>query len=213
VREDPRRTTSLGAIVEAGLRLLDEGGLEGLSIRRLAGELGVGATTIYGYVRTKSELLDAIVGKTLAPLSEPAGSGGTWQEQLVFTIGALHDVLVEHPGVAEHLSTSSGPLASLDQLREFLLGLLEEGSVPSEEAVHAVTALTSLALGSAIVERRRRTYAPEEEAARLRSLDPKRFPHVSAVAQGYAAHISRHAFELGLNSLIAGLPRDAPARV
>ncbi|HEV7657547.1 MAG TPA: TetR/AcrR family transcriptional regulator [Mycobacteriales bacterium] len=63
-----RTGITVGAVVEAAIRIADSEGLDALSMRRLAGEVGVGAMTLYGYVPGRAELLqlmlDAIAGQT-----------------------------------------------------------------------------------------------------------------------------------------------------
>ena len=77
-----RRPLTRDAIVDAALGLLDRQGLAGLSMRRLAQELGVGAASLYWHVRDKEELLglllDRIVGESEVPEPDP----DNWQEQI-----------------------------------------------------------------------------------------------------------------------------------
>src|SRR5829696_142165 len=85
-REEPargeRRPLTRDAIVEAALKLLDRDGVAGLSMRRLALELGVGAASLYWHVRDKEELLglllDRIVGEAEVPDPDPEN----WREQV-----------------------------------------------------------------------------------------------------------------------------------
>ena len=64
----PPRSTSVSAVLEAALRIADGEGLEALSMRRLAADLGVGAMTLYRYVATKDELFDKMVVAVLGDL-------------------------------------------------------------------------------------------------------------------------------------------------
>ena len=77
-----RRPLTRDAIVDAALTLLDRDGLAGLSMRKLADELGVGAASLYWHVGDKEELLglllDRIVGETQLVEPDP----GNWQEQV-----------------------------------------------------------------------------------------------------------------------------------
>ena len=71
-----RRPLTRDAIVEAALAVLDRDGLSGLSMRRLAQELGAGAASLYWHVGNKEELLslmlDRIVGESRPPAPDPA---------------------------------------------------------------------------------------------------------------------------------------------
>src|SRR3954471_22237202 len=77
-----RRPLTRDAIVDAALTLLDREGLGGLSMRKLADELGVGAASLYWHVGDKEELLglllDRIVGESQVPEPDPEH----WQEQV-----------------------------------------------------------------------------------------------------------------------------------
>src|SRR3954453_3457632 len=77
-----RRPLTRDAIVEAALALLEREGMQGLSMRKLAQELGAGAASLYWHVGDKEELLslmlDRIVGE--AEVREP--SGEDWREQV-----------------------------------------------------------------------------------------------------------------------------------
>jgi AcrR family transcriptional regulator len=77
-----RRPLTRKAIVDAALVLLDREGLAGLSMRKLAQELGAGAASLYWHVGDKEELLslllDRIVGESEIPAPDPAN----WQEQV-----------------------------------------------------------------------------------------------------------------------------------
>ena len=77
-----RRPLTRDAIVEAALGLLEREGLQGVSMRKLAQELGTGAASLYWHVGDKEELLslllDRIVGESELPEPDPEH----WQEQV-----------------------------------------------------------------------------------------------------------------------------------
>src|SRR5207237_9092478 len=77
----PRARLSPDQVAAAALELLDREGLEALSMRRLAEQLGVGTMTLYGYFRSKDELLDAVIDAAVAH-REPFAFEGPWQEQI-----------------------------------------------------------------------------------------------------------------------------------
>jgi AcrR family transcriptional regulator len=204
-RVKSERLTSLPAVLEAGLRIADSDGLDALSMRRLADELGVGAMTLYSYVRTKEELLDGIAGLVLTelPLDDPGQE--SWQERLEIAMHQLHVALVQHPGVAQILVSRQAPIPALDRFRETLLAILADAGFPSARAVGIVSALACYASGFAQFELHRTQVKPADEAARLRRLPRTDFPHLSETADAYAGHLSQDAFTFGLRSFIRGL--------
>jgi len=78
-----RRSTRLDRreIVDCALRLIDRDGLEQLSLRRLASELGVTPAAVYWHVRSKDELLDAVMDVIFAELAPPRCDSGPWTER------------------------------------------------------------------------------------------------------------------------------------
>src|SRR5687768_6114837 len=90
-----RGTLTREQILEAAGALLDREGLDGLTMRSLGQELGVGTMTLYGHFRSKDELLDALVDA--ATENEPGTASGPWRERLRELILSVRRSLVEHP--------------------------------------------------------------------------------------------------------------------
>ena len=78
---EKRRTLDQARVVRAALALLDEAGLDELTMRRLADRLGVKAASLYRHVRNKDELLALLGDEISAEIPLPPASGG-WQQQL-----------------------------------------------------------------------------------------------------------------------------------
>src|SRR3954466_4577198 len=88
------------AIARAALDLVDREGLDALSMRRLAGELGMGTMTLYGYFRTKEELLDAVVHEATGWPELPLRAG-PWDECLRALARMLRAGLARHRSLIE----------------------------------------------------------------------------------------------------------------
>src|SRR5581483_4634360 len=92
----PKPGLSLARIVEAGVRVASNGGLAGLSMARVAEELGTSTMSLYRYVAAKDELLmlmvDAAVGPT--PTLDPQAA---WREALSEWAWSYHQRLSAHP--------------------------------------------------------------------------------------------------------------------
>lgn len=88
-------------ITEATVRLLDAEGLARFSMRRLAGELGVTAMSVYWYVDTKDDLLELALDRVFGELSFTGvdAEGGDWRERIRELAGAYRDLIVRHPWV------------------------------------------------------------------------------------------------------------------
>jgi AcrR family transcriptional regulator len=81
-RTEPRVPLTREAIVEAALRVLDREGMDGLSMHRVAHELGTGAGSLYWHVRNKGELLQLLSERLAAEIELPDPDPARWQEQL-----------------------------------------------------------------------------------------------------------------------------------
>ena len=87
-------------IAEAAVRIADEEGIEALSMRRLATELGAGTMTLYHYVRTKDELLslltDAVMSELILP---PSKLRGSWRDAITAIAHSSRAALERHPWI------------------------------------------------------------------------------------------------------------------
>jgi TetR/AcrR family tetracycline transcriptional repressor len=88
-------------IAEAALALVDREGLDALSMRRLAAELGLGTMTLYGYFATKDELLDAVVARAATGTRPIQVPDGPWQQRLRTLARAWHRNLARHPSLVQ----------------------------------------------------------------------------------------------------------------
>jgi len=209
----PPRSTSLPAVLDAALRIADEEGLESLSMRRLAEDLGIGAMTLYRYVATKDVLYDELVVTVLGDLACEPAPNSSWREQLTAMVTELHDKLRAHPGVTEIILTRALPTPAFDRYREAILAILRRAGFPIEAAVDALTSLTCYALGFAHVQRIRRDVDPQEEARRLQDLPAHEFPYLAEASVEYAGHLRERAFETGLASMLSGLAVGSSATI
>ena len=78
----PRAPITREAIVEAALVVLDRVGMDGLSMRRVAEELGTGAASLYWHVRNKEELFQLIFDRVTREIVLPEPDPARWKEQL-----------------------------------------------------------------------------------------------------------------------------------
>jgi AcrR family transcriptional regulator len=204
-RRGPEPRFTRAEIFEAALRLIDRHGREALTMRRLAQELGIGTMTLYGYVSTREELLDGVGGILLHRLAHDVDSTETWDQQLIRAINELHAVLRAHPGAIELLTAQALPGPALDAIRETLLAILIRAGLDNTTAAETLGALVSYAVGFALTARGRSGTHAANEAKRLRGLPNDRYPNLVAIADEYAVHTSREAFDRGLNHLVAGI--------
>jgi TetR/AcrR family transcriptional regulator, tetracycline repressor protein len=186
-------------VLEAAVRLVDRDGLDALSMRRLAAELGVEAMTLYHHVRNKQGLEDAIVEYVLAESLSPPGEPASWQQVVAGHAHQLHRGLTRHPGAvvlfASRPAITPGTLAVL----EHLLRVLRAAGFPPRTALHLVYAVAGAVVGQHLA------YATEP-AERTPSVDadgPDGLPVLAEALAGGPVTIEER-LEFTLTALIAG---------
>ncbi len=96
--DEPERTRlTRDAVVDRALALADESGLEGLTIRKLAAELGVTPMALYWHFRSKEELLDGLGDRVWAEINVEVDRTAPWPDQLRRLFESLLTVLRAHP--------------------------------------------------------------------------------------------------------------------
>jgi AcrR family transcriptional regulator len=143
-RRSVRTPLSRDAVLDAAIRLADEQGIEALTMRRLAESLGVEAMTLYYYVPSKDELLNAIVDLVISEIELPPADGD-WKPALRRTAISAHDVHAAHPWAAGFKTSGLAP----GRLRymEAVLGCLRAGGFSPYETHLAYHALESHIVG------------------------------------------------------------------
>jgi AcrR family transcriptional regulator len=95
---------STAGIHAAALRIVDADGLAGLSMRKLAAELGVRAPSLYGHVRSKDELLHAVANELMERVDVSRFATGDWQLGLRTWARSYRAALAEHPNMVPFLA-------------------------------------------------------------------------------------------------------------
>ena len=133
-------------IAEAAVRIADTEGLDAVSMRRLATELGAGTMTLYHYVRTKDELLtlvnDAVMGEVVVPAGQPLSSD--WREAVMTIARRSRDTLLRHPWI---LDIADDPPLGPNFVRHFDQSMQAVSTFPGTfvdklDVVHAVDEYT-----------------------------------------------------------------------
>jgi AcrR family transcriptional regulator len=193
--------------------VLDEGGVAGLSMRRVAEHLGTGAASLYAHVSGKEELLelvyDALVGQV--PLVEP--DPATWREQLRQIMRDFHDVLVSHTDAAlaglGRIPTSPQTMAAA----EVLAGIMRAGGLCPMVVALGLDQLVLYVSATAFEDGLFRRGMDEEEMLRYyagvqafyTALPAERYPVLASIAPDMTGHDDVERFNFGLDVLIAGL--------
>ena len=217
-----REPISRDAIVEAALRLLDRDGLDALSMRRVADELGTGAASLYWHVGSKDGLLDLVFDEVIGEQQIPDPDPKRWKEQLKEVARAQRAASIRHPYIVR-ISIGRIPMGP-NALRysERVLAILRAGGVPPRLAVHGQQLLISAVNGFTLDEtgvgdpgdgpapgQAGRPDAADLARDYLASLPVARFPHLVELADEYTVADAGERFELLLDIFVDGLARHA----
>lgn len=187
-------------------KLLDEEGLRGVTMRRVAERLGIGTMTLYGYFSNKYELLDAVIEARGAQLAPPLPTGD-WKSSLRSLMLALHQELIEHPFLIE--LRLRRPIITPQAMRwtEAALTILQRAGLSPGQAAHAFRPLFVYTFGhAAFVPRERQRSVIDRARAAVLSLPPDEYPLAIAAAQELAeVLVGQEPYELGLDLLLDGI--------
>jgi AcrR family transcriptional regulator len=201
-------------IVRGALDLLDREGLDAFSMRRLAEELGVGTMTIYGYFRSRDELLDSVIdagAEGIARRVSDAQARGSWKADLRELMVAIRESLLAHPASVE--LRYRRPLLSPGALSLTEIGMraLRDAGFDNREAGRIYRILFVYTFGFC-------AFGPtpgsaedrEKSVAALRALPADRYPTlVDAAVEASESMADLTLYEAGLDALLDGLDPEA----
>ncbi|MFD7508515.1 TetR/AcrR family transcriptional regulator C-terminal domain-containing protein [Streptomyces sp. NPDC059853] len=196
--------------VEAALDLLDESGLDALTMRRLADALGVQVGALYRHFATKQDLLTAMAERMAGGAADAAGppGDGDWSERAARLARALRTALLAHRDGARVFAGTHATGPNTLGFSDSLVGVLREAGFDDSEAARALYAVTHFTVGHTLEEQAalRPGDGGTPEAGALReAVAAGTYPHLAATlpvltSTDFAAH-----FEFGLRLLLDGL--------
>jgi AcrR family transcriptional regulator len=133
-------------VLSAAIELADRAGIEALSMRKLAQDLGVEAMSLYTHVLSKNDLLDGLVDVVIGQIPISA-DGHDWQASLRQLALAARAVMLRHPWAPRAVEAQAAPGPAALRYVNALLGVLREGGFSVAQAHHALHILGSRALG------------------------------------------------------------------
>ncbi|MET9886992.1 TetR/AcrR family transcriptional regulator C-terminal domain-containing protein [Streptomyces sp. NPDC006430] len=214
VQNTPPPALTRDALVQAALRVLEREGINGLSMRKVATELGVKAASLYWHVRNKEQLLDLLTDALMAD-AEPPPREGDWRTQFrAYCIRYRSHLLGKRDAarvVAGRLAPGPHLLRlmedQLDRLRTagfndadaalitYLLGAYVQGFVLQEQAPIAASETTGTSRRDVAVS----------VGDRFRALPPETFPNLVALAGDLTDPSMEARFTFGLERLLDGM--------
>ena len=138
--------------MRAAVELLDQEGLAGLSMRKLADRLGAGATSIYWHVETKDDLLEYVIDESYGEVDAPDAELAGWRSGVILLAHSLRATILRHPWLPEVMSSraSIGPNAM--SLSRRATDLFRSAGFTGFELDYAASALFSYVIGTSGTE-------------------------------------------------------------
>jgi AcrR family transcriptional regulator len=198
-------------VLRAAVRLADEGGIESLSMRKLAQDLGVKAMSLYNHVANKDDLLDGIVDIVVSEIEVP-NLGVDWKTAMRRRAMSAHEVLLRHPWSTMPLVSRVNVGPAMLRYVDATLGCLREAGFSLEMADRAWNAIDSHIYGFTLQELNF-PFETEEysEAAKngLSLIPADKYPYLNRLTHDVmeGRYDGIHDFEFGLELILNGLDR------
>lgn len=200
----PNPLLSRERIVSAALALVDSDGLEALSTRRLAAELGVAGPSLYNHVGTKDELLDEIVDTVLSGVNtsvfaELSATNPEWRAALEKWARTYRQVIAGHPNIVPVLARGLGRRPNALRIANEVFGGLMSAGWPRGEAISVGAVVRYFVLGSALA-----SFASAFPADA--AVYSAQYPHLDGAHMlATQQRVDEEAFETGLQAMLDGL--------
>lgn len=208
---EPRYTRS--QVAERALALLDAHDPGGLTMRRLAADLGMSTMALYRYFPDREALIDAAVEVAAPDVTLPEPGAAPWREQLADLARQLYQAGVRHPAIARERFSRPLQSPSAMKVTDRAIALLLQAGLAKRDAVAAFKFLLIHTFGAAAITAGESRAAVRRSASHAHHAIPAdMFPAMAYVAPELDAALgSDDAFELGLIILLDGVERHASA--
>jgi AcrR family transcriptional regulator len=212
---EPRARLSKERVLRAAIDLAARDGIEALTMRKLADELGAGAMSLYHYVPNKDRLLDEMVDIVFGEIVPPS-TDVDWKAAMRSRAISTRDALRRHRWAVGLMESRKTPGPASVRLHDAVLGCLREGGFSIEMTVHAYSVQDAYIYGFALQERDMSSETAADFAAaaqrQMREYQPllADYPHVVEVVGGHIAtsgYDYATEFLFGLDLILDGLDR------
>jgi AcrR family transcriptional regulator len=211
----PRVPLSKERVLRAAVAVADEGGVDALSMRKIAQQLGVVPMALYKHVANKDELLDGMVDVVVGEIDPPAG-GTDWKTAIRQRVLSARDALLRHPWASQVIESRTTATPAVLAYMDSMIGMFRAGGFSIDLTHHAMHAMGSRLLGfTQELFDDTADVSPEVQAEMLRQLAGT-YPHitelVTAITHDEASVVGRGCddqfeFEFALDLMLDGLER------
>ena len=200
-------------VIDAALRLADEGGIEALSMRKLGHALGVEAMAVYYHFANKDRVLDGIVDLVFAEIDLPV-IGSDWRTAMRVRGIAVRDAMARHRWAIGMMESRANPGPASLAHHDAVIGCLLAGGFDMPMAAHAYSVLDSYIYGFALTKMNlpfETTGVAEVAETMLEPYPMDAYPHLVAFITDHAmqpGYDFADEFEYGLDLVLDGLERE-----
>lgn len=189
-------------IIRAAIGLIEDGGVEALSMRGLANELGVAVMSLYNHVPGKAALLDGVAEQIMDGLELVDDPDADWQERTRALIRAFRKVAHDNPRSVTTVLTRKIDSAAGLRVVERALAISDAAGFDGATSVRIMRALLAYAIGAQMRESGAAKMLERHPAGHV---DEAEFPLVASLAAELLTHDPETDFEFGLDLLISAL--------
>lgn len=212
-KKTPRAPLSRERALRVAIEVADAGGLEVLTMRRLAEELGVEAMSLYHHIPNKSAILDGMIDLVFREIDLPS-SAGDWKAEMWRRARSMRAVLLRHPWAIGLMESRVTPGPANLAHHDGVLGCLRAGGFSVELTAHAYALLDSYIYGFVHTELNLPFQTTEEthEVAEtiLDQSSAHAYPHLVELATQHVlkpGYAYSNEFDFGLELILDGLER------
>ncbi len=211
-KQNPRGTLSPENILRAALAIADRDGLAGLTIRKIATELGASPMGVYRHFRNKAEIVDGLVDLVVGDYEVTNHQEDAWQDWVRETFRLMRAALLEHPGIMPLLGSAAFAGTNAMAVMNRVLEVLMEAGL-RDDAVRLFHTLMSFTIGAVAIESSARIDAlgPDEVDLEERERQTRvsfegvprsEYPHLVEQAPALARFVTEDQFIEGFDAIL-----------
>ena len=205
-------------VLQAAIKLADEGGVEALSMRKLGQQLGVEAMSLYNHVANKEDVLDGMVDLVMNEINTAVGEIETprrdWKSAMRSRVLVARSILLRHPWAPDVMESRANLSPPVMKYFDSVIGLFMGAGFSVDLTHHAMHALGSRALGFT-QEMYEDSGDLDENAMAMLQQMASEFPHMVAMVTQITHDADttlgwcddQYEFEFALDLILDGLER------
>ena len=206
----PRQPLTRDLVLEAAIQVADRGGVEAITMRRVAQELGVEAMSLYHHVPNKDAILDGVVDAVFAAIELPGTEHADWRDAIRQRASSARTVLARHSWALGLMDSRRNPGPATLRHHNAVLGVLREAGFSLSMAVHAISLIDSY-VGGFVLQESNLPLSKQDDVEQVAGDilgHTDEFPYIREVIVDYAlqpGYDPRSEFGYGLDLILDAL--------